>query len=103
MDLRRALVVAIVTLSLAACGHTEKSRGGPRAVATRPATLDCHGQTAVWVLGRGDAYVLPGDRRYGTSKRGKYTCLSDVRSQGLHAASHSGRRHHRHRNNSPFY
>ena len=103
MDLRRALSVAVVVLSLAACGHAEKSRGGPRAVATRPAALDCHGQTVVWILGRGDTYVLPGDRRYGTSKRGKYACLSDVRSQGLQAASHSGRRHRRHRHDSPFY
>ena len=95
MSKERIALFAVALAALAACGCGKSSGGGspqPSAAASAEvtaaaaATPNCNGQSPVWVLPRVKVYLRPGDRHYGKTKQGQYTCLSDARAEGYRAA-----------------
>lgn len=48
------------------------------------------GDTVVWANTRTKVYHMPGTSRYGKTKHGKYVCMSQATTMGMHAAMHEG-------------
>jgi hypothetical protein len=77
---------------------TTSTAAPPTGVSARATPPSCNGQEAVWVLGDAKVFLVPGDRLYGKTKRGRYLCLSDAQAEGYKAARRPFR-HHRHHDN----
>ena len=48
------------------------------------------GDTVVWANTRTKVYHMPGTPRYGKTKHGKYVCMSQATTMGMHAAMRDG-------------
>ena len=105
--MKPTVVVALLTLAaLTACRGAAKPNNAT-ATQTAPAATgamaettppDCHGESAVWAIEGAKVYLLPGDRHYARTKRGRYMCLSQAQADGYRAARRPFR-HHRKREN----
>ena len=52
------------------------------------ATAKCSGDTVVWASGSSKALHPSGDRYFGKTKHGFYTCEKDAMAAGYHMAGH---------------
>lgn len=98
----RSILIAILVLSLTACGGGRKASTTVASPAASPATygnaktsgamgtaepvpvMNCGGTQPVWVNERSRVFHLAGDPYYGRTKHGKYMCERDAAKAGYH-------------------
>ena len=74
--MRLNLVFVIVAGLFSAPGWAQTPVHAP------PPTLKCPGDVIVWVNIRSGVYHFPGERYFGSTKHGKFTCEKDARAEG---------------------
>lgn len=100
----KRLLLAVLVLSLCACGGGHKSQsttatrntagevtpapiassaGSMQAPAPAP-SMDCGGSAPVWANENSHVYHVAGDPYYGKTKHGKYMCERDAAHEGYH-------------------
>jgi hypothetical protein len=88
----RSILIAVLVLSLTACGGGRKAStnaaspasSGAMGTAEPVPAMNCGGTQPVWVNERSRVFHLPGDPYYGRTKHGKYMCERDAAKAGYH-------------------
>ena len=95
-----AVVALIVLAALCACrggkpSNATSTQTAPAAtgVTEKATPPSCNGESPVWVLADAKVFLVPGDRLYGKTKRGRYLCLSEAQAEGYRAGRRPFRRH----------
>ena len=91
-------LIAVAALSACRAGkqsttNATQTAAAPTGAVMQATPMNCNGASAVWALGDAKVFLVPGDRLYGKTKRGKYLCLSQAQAEGYKPA----RRPFRHR------
>lgn len=103
--MRTLLLVAALTIALAACGQKSYTRttavtpapvqsgalqssqsGNAAMLAASPSDLHCGTRAPVWANERTKVYHVQGDPYYGHTKHGGYICEQDAVRAGYHAS-----------------
>ena len=71
---RLAFLIGLIGISTAAWAQTPQHAAPPG--------LSCTGDRPVWVNTRSGVYHYAGERYYGSTKEGKFTCERQARQEG---------------------
>jgi hypothetical protein len=72
-------VLAALSLAVAAWWAPASAQTPVHAPPPQP---KCHGDVIVWVNTRSGVYHFQGERYFGSTKPGKFTCEKDARAEG---------------------